>query len=76
VNLAVDRWGSTMGPVNHHAIVYLTDGDRQPPGTLTAASCDFRVAVLSAGGSATDRESPRKYAFRGLSCVRESAETR
>jgi hypothetical protein len=31
---------------------------------------------VSAGGSATDRESPRKDAFRGLSCVVESAETR
>ncbi len=37
----IKRWVSDAGPGIHHAIVYLTQGDKQPPGTLSAANCGF-----------------------------------
>lgn len=42
--LAIHEWSSSMTPGSHHMIMFLTQTDAQPPGTLSADNCGFGTA--------------------------------
>jgi len=37
----VNKWVSDMTPGSHHMIMFLTNGDLMPPGTLSTSNCGF-----------------------------------
>jgi hypothetical protein len=40
-SMAIKQWKSEMTPGSHHMIMYTTQDDMKPPGTVTTQSCGF-----------------------------------
>jgi hypothetical protein len=42
--MGITRWKSNMTPGSHHLILFLTQNDAQPPGTISTQNCGFGAA--------------------------------